>query len=171
MRQVQRALDTPGWDIPRKSLLGIGWKVADALQADDWVLRAEVIWAKTTARAEPSAKDRPHQQHERLFLLSPSPRYHFDRSALPEESVWHVAHERMTGAHGNGGHAATMPTELARRCIGSTTRPGDLVLDPFAGIGTTLAVAKAMDRRGFGIELSPEHAARARARVFSNIGK
>jgi DNA modification methylase len=167
MRRVRRALDTPGWDVPKKSLLGLPWKVAHALQVDGWTVRAEVIWCRTTAMAEPSAKDRPHRQHETLFLLSQSPRYFFDRSALPEETVWHIPHERQTGP-GNGGHAATYPTALARRCIASASREGDLVMDPFLGIGTTLCAAKALGRRGLGIELSPEHAARAQARVMAN---
>jgi SAM-dependent methyltransferase len=54
---------------------------------------------------------------------------------------------------------------LAASVIGHASRPGDLVLDPFAGYGTTLAVAARMGRRAIGVELVGAHAALARARV------
>lgn len=53
---------------------------------------------------------------------------------------------------------------LAASVIGHASRPGDLVLDPFAGYGTTVAVAERMGRRAIGIELLPEHLEVARAR-------
>ena len=54
---------------------------------------------------------------------------------------------------------------LASSVIAHTTKPGDLVLDPFAGYGTTVAVAERMGRRGIGIELVPEHLEIARRRT------
>ncbi|MCV0403796.1 MAG: site-specific DNA-methyltransferase [Chloroflexi bacterium] len=54
---------------------------------------------------------------------------------------------------------------LAESVIGHATRPGELVLDPFAGYGTTLAVAVRMGRRAIGIELLEEHLEIARART------
>jgi DNA modification methylase len=54
---------------------------------------------------------------------------------------------------------------LAASVIGHASQPGDLVLDPFAGYGTTLAVAERMGRRAIGIELVPEHFAIARCRT------
>ena len=54
---------------------------------------------------------------------------------------------------------------LASSVIAHTTQPGDLVLDPFAGYGTTVAVAERMGRRAIGIELVPEHVEIARRRV------
>jgi DNA modification methylase len=54
---------------------------------------------------------------------------------------------------------------LAESVIGYASRPGDLVLDPFVGYGTTVAVAERMGRRGIGIELIPEHLEIARRRV------
>jgi DNA modification methylase len=64
-------------------------------------------------------------------------------------SVWVFAPEQYKGAH-----AAVFPSDLPRRCIAVSTRPGDLVLDPFAGSGTTLAVAKQLGRSYLGIELN-----------------
>jgi DNA modification methylase len=53
---------------------------------------------------------------------------------------------------------------LAASVIGHASQPGELVLDPFAGYGTTLAVAERMGRRAIGIELVPEHLEIARRR-------
>lgn len=54
---------------------------------------------------------------------------------------------------------------LAESVIGHASEPGDLVLDPFAGYGTTVAVATRMGRRGIGIELLPGHLQIARRRA------
>jgi DNA modification methylase len=54
---------------------------------------------------------------------------------------------------------------LAEEVIADTTRPGDLVLDPFAGYGTTLAVAARMGRRAVGVELLDEHVRLVRSRT------
>lgn len=61
-------------------------------------------------------------------------------------------------------HPCQFPAELAERCILAFSDSGDLVLDPFAGTGTTAIVAKALGRRGLGIELHPEYAELARRR-------
>lgn len=160
MRKRLRPLDQGGWDIPKKSLLGIPWMVAHALQRDGWTLRQEVIWCRETAFPEPSVKDRPHRQHETLFLLSRSRWYFFDRAALPEESVWHIPHQR-----GLDGHNAAYPVALAERCIAASSRRGQTVLDPFLGSGTTALAADRIGRDCVGIELNPAHAELARGRV------
>ena len=54
---------------------------------------------------------------------------------------------------------------LAASIIEHASRPGDLVLDPFAGYGTTMAVAERLGRRAIGIELLPEHLEIARRRI------
>jgi site-specific DNA-methyltransferase (adenine-specific) len=58
--------------------------------------------------------------------------------------------------HG-GGHPAPMPIELARRCIRLSTWPGEIVLDPFAGSGTSLLAARQLGRRAIGIERSERY--------------
>lgn len=152
MRQKKRPLDTPGMGVPKKSLLGLPWQVALALQAAGWTLRADIIWCRETAFAEPSVKDRPHRQHEHIYLLTKSRRYWFDRSMLPEESVWHFPHAR-----GVKGHSAAFPEELPRRCIAAGCKPGGTVLDPFMGSGTTSRVAQQLARNWIGFELNPDH--------------
>ena len=62
-------------------------------------------------------------------------------------------------------HFAAFPDELASRCIKAGSAIGDVILDPFAGTGTTLKVARELRRKGIGIELSPEYHALAVKRL------
>lgn len=57
------------------------------------------------------------------------------------------------------GHPAAFPEELPERCIKLHTRPGDLVLDPFGGSGTTLMAAEKLNRRAVLIERDPDYCA------------
>jgi DNA modification methylase len=66
-----------------KDLIGIPWRVAFALQADGWFLRQDIIWSKPNPMPE-SVTDRCTKAHEYVFLLSKSPRYHFDAAAIAE---------------------------------------------------------------------------------------
>jgi DNA modification methylase len=63
------------------------------------------------------------------------------------------------------GHPAPFPIELARRCIRLSSWPGELVLDPFAGTGTTLLAARQLGRRSIGIEPSVAYCALAVERL------
>lgn len=69
-----------------KDLLGIPWRVAFALQDDNWYLRQDIVWHKPNPMPE-SVRDRCTKAHEYLFLLSKSPRYHFDNEAIAEPST------------------------------------------------------------------------------------
>src|SRR5207249_9060208 len=66
-----------------KSLVGIPWRVAFALQADGWILRSDIIWAKPNPMPE-SVRDRPTKAHEYVFLLAKSERYYYDADAIAE---------------------------------------------------------------------------------------
>jgi hypothetical protein len=63
------------------------------------------------------------------------------------------------------GHPAPMPVEVARRCIRLSTWPGEVVLDPFAGLGTTLLAARQLGRRAMGIERSERYCELAVSRL------
>jgi DNA modification methylase len=171
MRKTKRWLDTPGMGLPKKSLLGVPWRVAHALQADGWTIRQEIIWARPSAFIEPSVTDRPYRQHETIFLISKARRYYFDRSTLPEESVWHIEPERGVRAH-----VAPFPTDLVARCILAGTKPGDTVLDPFSGAGTTALTASRLGRAAIGIELNADYEKLSKQRIhddcpmFSGLG-
>jgi site-specific DNA-methyltransferase (adenine-specific) len=58
-----------------------------------------------------------------------------------------------------------MPEQLLGRIVRACSHPGDIVLDPFAGSGTTLVVAKKLGRRWLGFELSANYVAQIRARL------
>lgn len=62
-------------------------------------------------------------------------------------------------------HPNEKPVELLQYLVEAVTKPGDLILDPFLGSGTTAVAAKSADRRYIGIELDPTYARAARARV------
>ncbi len=66
---------------------------------------------------------------------------------------------------GNKGHSAAFPQALPRWFIELFTDPGDTVLDPFAGSGTTLAAALALGRHALGVELAPDYVARCEAAI------
>lgn len=143
-----RAVDYAGFGIPPKSLLGMPWRVALALQTDGWVLRSDIIWQRANTLPEPSAHDRPWQQHEHVFLFAKQRHYYYDRLALcGEESVWHIP------CRAKNGHSAAFPDALADRCILTTSRHGDTILDPFCGSGTTYRSAQRLGRVPIGIDL------------------
>lgn len=75
-------------------------------------------------------------------------------------TVWTITPKPFKGAH-----FATFPPDLVEPCILAGSKPGDLVLDPFAGSGTTGVVATALGRDFIGVELNPEYAAMAEARI------
>jgi len=75
--------------------------------------------------------------------------------------------ERLKGADGKKLHPTQKPEALLARVLLSSSRPGDTVLDPFNGTGTTGAVAKRLGRRFIGIERDPAYAAAAEARIAS----
>jgi DNA modification methylase len=112
--------------------------------------------------------DRPTRSHEYLFLLSKSEKYVYDVDAVrgPNgrrlRSVWDLNTQPSREA---SGPFATFPESLVERCLLIGSRPGDLVLDPFLGSGTTAVAAERLDRRFLGCELNPEYVAMAARRL------
>jgi len=100
------------------------------------------------------------------------------RKPAPEPVVWAgrpgpgadaprvvVAPEPQPGDPARGGHPCPKPVELMRVLVAAATPPGGLVLDPFAGSGTTLVAARRCGRAAVGVELDPRYAALARRRL------
>lgn len=83
----------------------------------------------------------------------------------PDHDTWYVPRVCGTYKERAGWHGCQMPEQILGRIIKTCSHKGDLVLDPFAGSGTTLAAAKKLDRRYLGFELSPEYADRVRSRL------
>ncbi len=157
-----RAVDGPGLGLPRKSLIGLPWRVALAMQARGWTLRSDVIWARPGSLAEPTAHDRPHRLYEHVFIFSKQPRYYFNRDALGgEEDIWTIK-ARPNNPHS---HSAPFPGELAERCISCGCPEGGTVLDPFLGSGTTALSALKLNRHIIGVELKAGDCELAEGRI------
>jgi DNA modification methylase len=149
-----RAVDASGLGVPRKTAIGIPWRVAIEMIARDWTLRSPIIWRRQASPPEPTAHDRPWRTHEMVFMFSKSPRYHFSRSGLNnEEDIWTIS-DRPKNV--KGVHAAAFPEQLVQRCLDVGCREKGSVLDPFAGSGTVLRVALRSGRPAVGIDLN-EH--------------
>jgi site-specific DNA-methyltransferase (adenine-specific) len=87
-----------------------------------------------------------------------------ERCFRPEDDTWYVS--RVCGTFKERtGHPCQMPEAVLERIVRVSSNPGDLVLDPFAGSGTTLATAKRLGRHYLGVELSPQYAEAARRRL------
>jgi DNA modification methylase len=128
-------------------------------------LRAEVVWERTNAQPE-SVRDRMSRSHEHVFMLTKAERYLYDNKARrgPNErnlrSVWSIP--TQPGRHG---HVAPFPEALVEPCVALASRPGDTILDPFLGSGTTAVVACRMGRDCTGIEIDEEAASAAQRRL------
>jgi DNA modification methylase len=149
-----RAVDAGGLGVPKKTLLGMPWRVALTMIDRGWILRSAVVWQRTYATPEPTAKDRPWRTHEQVFLFAKSRIYDFDRRPLRkagEEDVWRIPSHSLAGRP----HPAVFPAELVERCLNvAGVKVGGVVLDPFAGSGTVLKVATARGLAADGIDLS-----------------
>lgn len=92
-----------------------------------------------------------------------------ERTGHPEgrnaRTVWTIATQPFAEAH-----FATFPPELAERCIKAGSRPGDTVLDPFGGAGTTGLVVDRLGRDAILIELNPSYAGIAESRIRRDAG-
>lgn len=143
-----------------KDLIGVPWRIAFLLQEAGWWLRSEIIWNKPNAQPE-SVRDRPTKSHETVFLFSKSQSYYYNVDAVrgPNgrrlRTVWDIPTSPRRCSK-DVDHPAVMPMSLARRCIEITSHEHGVVLDPFAGSGTTLVAAQQLGRRWIGIELKPE---------------
>ena len=141
-----------------------------------WILN-DVVWRKTNPM--PNFKGRRFTNaHETLIWATKNPdqKYTFNYEAmkalnddLQMRSDWTLpicsGHERLKGEDGQKAHSTQKPEALLHRVLLSSTRPGDVVLDPFFGSGTTGAVAKRLGRHFIGIEREESYASVARARI------
>ena len=141
-----------------------------------WILN-DVIWRKSNPM--PNFRGRRFTNaHETLLWCARSreARYTFNYEAmkalndeLQMRSDWLIplcgGPERLRDSGGRKVHPTQKPEALLHRVLLASTRPGEIVLDPFFGTGTTGAVAKHLGRRFVGIERDPAYAALARRRI------
>lgn len=148
-----------------KSLCLVPQRFAIAALESGWIIRNEVIWSKA-APMPTSKKDAMTVSHEQVWFMVKSPKYFYDyeaTKAIPNGrnlwDVWHLSPDPVPDAH-----FATFPREIPRRAILAGCPPDGVVLDPFAGSGTTLLVAKDLGRQAIGFELNPDYCAIAAKR-------
>ncbi|MCK3775584.1 MULTISPECIES: site-specific DNA-methyltransferase [Ensifer] len=150
-----------------------------------WILN-DIIWRKTNPM--PNFKGRRFQNaHETLIWATPNANakgYTFNYDAMKAanddvqmRSDWLFpicsGHERLKDDDGKKVHPTQKPEALLARILMASTKPGDVVLDPFFGSGTTGAVAKRLGRHFVGIEREQDYidAASARIDAVEPLGK
>lgn len=141
-----------------------------------WILN-DVVWRKSNPMPNFRGK-RLTNAHETLIWASKTEasKYTFNYEALKAlnegvqmRSDWVLpictGNERLKDSHGDKAHPTQKPESLLHRVIVGTTNPGDVILDPFFGTGTTGAVAKMLGREFIGIEREESYRAIAEARI------
>jgi DNA modification methylase len=89
-----------------------------------------------------------------------------DSDYRKKRSVWEVPTHPFPEAH-----FATFPEKLIEPCILAGSRPGDVVLDPFMGAGTTGLVAARLNRKFIGIEINPKYIEMAERRIAPELAQ
>ena len=176
LAQARRVLKPDGtlWVIGSyHNIFRVGAKLQDL---GFWILN-DIVWRKTNPMPNFRGK-RFTNAHETLIWAAreEKARYTFNyqqMKALNEDlqmrSDWLIpicsGPERLREEDGAKVHPTQKPEALLHRAILAASKPGHVVLDPFAGTGTTCAVAKRLGRRFIGIERDPRYAAWARERI------
>jgi DNA modification methylase len=153
-RQGRSGLDGSQWcDVPGQVVRG--------LQEDGWMLRAHIVWNKMRAKRESLVHARrPGSCWESIFFMVPARfnqdklSYVFDHTKMTEPgNVWSFPPRHHPV------HPAVFPPELPRRCLEPLAGLVDIgpVLDPFAGVGTTVGVALEMGFNAIGFDLDPKN--------------
>jgi DNA modification methylase len=99
-RALPRFLEYKSAVCQRKSLIGIPWRLAFALQERGWILRQDIIWAKPSCMPE-SVKDRFCRSHEYLFLFTKQPRYYFNHKHALEPATGYDGRKDTSVSLGN----------------------------------------------------------------------
>src|SRR5476649_532384 len=154
------------------------FRVGTALQDQGFWLLNDIVWRKSNPMPNFKGK-RFTNAHETLIWAARdrrAKRYTFNYGAMKElneglqmRSDWLLplctGGERLKGDDGKKAHPTQKPESLLFRCVMAASNPGDTVLDPFFGTGTTGAVARRLGRRFIGLERDPDYAAIARKRI------
>jgi modification methylase len=154
------------------------FRIGTVLQDQGYWLLNDVIWRKTNPMPNFRGK-RFTNAHETMIWAARDRqrrKYTFNYDAMKElneglqmRSDWLLplctGTERLKGEDGKKAHPTQKPESLLFRCITAASNPGDVILDPFFGTGTTGAVAKRLGRHFIGLERDPTYAAVARKRI------
>ena len=154
------------------------FRVGTALQDIGFWILNDIVWRKVNPM--PNFRGRRFTNaHETLIWAArdeKARKYVFNYEALKAgnedvqvRSDWTLplctGAERLKDKDGDKVHPTQKPESLLARVLLSSTKPGDVVLDPFFGSGTTGAVAKKLSRRFIGIERDKTYASAAKARI------
>ena len=141
-----------------------------------WILN-DIVWVKTNPM--PNFRGtRFTNAHETLIWATPrkTGKYTFNYETMKKlnggkqmRSDWDIniclGEERIKDANGKSLHNTQKPMDLLRRVILASTKPGDIILDPFVGSGTTAAAARELGRNFIGIDREESYVSAARERV------
>ena len=158
-----------------------------------FALQNHIAWVKSIAIGQDSVghfKPVPgerfvHRNHEHIFHLTQRGDVRLDRLGVGvpfkdksniarrghaqdlrcRGDTWFIPYPTVQNRAQKFSHPGTFPVDLPRWCIRLHGKPGAVVLDPFAGTGTTLLAAALEGARGIGIEIDPEYVATARSRL------
>ncbi len=159
-----------------------------------FVLQNHIVWVKSIATDGEGAvgHNKPvggtrflNRNHEHLFHLTLSGEVPLDRLAVGvpfrdksniarrghaqdlrcRGDTWFVPYDTVQARSQKFHHPGTYPVDLPRWCIRLHGKPGAVVLDPFAGAGTTLVAAELEGAHGIGIEIDPAYVETARTRL------
>lgn len=180
LREARRVLKDDGtlWVIGSYHNI---FRVGAALQDEGYWILNDIVWRK--ANPMPNFRGtRFTNAHETLIWCAKGEdsRYHFNYRAmkalndeLQMRSDWLLpicsGGERVKGAGGHKAHPTQKPESLLYRVLLACTQPGDVVLDPFFGTGTTGAVARRLGRKWIGIEKEAKYCAVAEERIASTL--
>lgn len=164
--------------------------VLEVLRSSGWTFQNMVIWKKKTSAVPSDSRFGKHYQiivyctkekKERVFnkLRIDPPLLVTEKHERPNgvfvTDVWDDIRELTSGyfagdeplRNEDGGrfHKQQSPVQLLARIVLSSTKIGDTVFDPFAGTGTTLVVAKQLQRNSIGVEIDPVNASHIRDRI------
>jgi modification methylase len=155
------------------------FRVGTALQDEGFWILNDVVWRKSNPMPNFRGK-RYTNAHETMIWASKSEggKYTFNYEALKAlnegiqmRSDWVLpictGHERLKDENGDKAHPTQKPESLLHRILVGSTNPGDVVLDPFFGTGTTGAVAKMLGREFIGIEQEQSYRKVAEERIKS----
>jgi modification methylase len=154
------------------------FRIGTALQDQGFWLLNDIVWRKSNPMPNFRGK-RFTNAHETLIWAArdrANRKYTFNYDSMKElnegtqmRSDWLLplctGGERLKGEDGKKAHPTQKPEALLFRCIMAASNPGDVILDPFFGTGTTGAVARRLGRRFIGLERDPDYAAIARKRI------
>ncbi len=153
------------------------FRVGTVLQDQQFWIQNDIIWRKSNPM--PNFRGtRFTNAHETLIWATKyedsRPTFNYDAMKMMNDGVqmrsdWTMpictGRERLKKSDGNKAHPTQKPESLLHRVILSTSNPGDVVVDPFFGTGTTGAVAKKLGRHFIGFEMEEEYIIHAKRRI------